>query len=325
MTFAPLPGLPFTGPNLLAPMEGVTEPCFRDLVLALHTPENLGGAYTEFVRVVDRAYSIEFLQGHLGTERHPMPVGLQIMGADLDAVRETARRAVEAGAALVDLNFGCPSKGALRGCAGSSLLDRPRDLETLVRVAKQGVEDALPLTAKIRAGGDDDSRLEELCRAAENGGAQLITVHCRTRKEAYRDCEDWKRLERAVASVKVPICGNGGVWQHADLARLRRETGCALAMVGRAALADPWIFSGVRVDASRAARFLADYAERLTASGRNPTSVAGRLKQLLVTWIAGDLVGDDRPSWLREKDPEALVERVQQAAEGRLVNPASAC
>lgn len=325
MTFDPLPGLPFTGPNLLAPMEGVTEPCFRDLVLALHAPEDLGGAYTEFVRVVDRAYSIEHLRGHLGSERHPMPVGLQIMGADLAAVRETARRAVEAGAALVDLNFGCPSKGALRGCAGSSLLDRPRDLETLTRTAKEGVGDALPLTAKIRAGGDDDSRLEELCRAAENGGAQLITVHCRTRKEAYRDCEDWTRLERAVASVSVPICGNGGVWKHADLERLRRETGCAMAMVGRAALADPWIFSGVRVDASRAARFLADYAERLTASGRNPTSVAGRLKQLLVTWSAGGLVGEDRASWLREKDPQALVERVEQAAAGRLVDPAGAC
>ena len=325
MTFDPLPGLPFTGPNLLAPMEGVTEPCFRDLVLALHAPEDLGGAYTEFVRVVDRAYSIEHLRGHLGSERHPMPVGLQIMGADLAAVRETARRAVEAGAALVDLNFGCPSKGALRGCAGSSLLDRPRDLETLTRTAKEGVGDALPLTAKIRAGGDDDSRLEELCRAAENGGAQLITVHCRTRKEAYRDCEDWTRLERAVASVSVPICGNGGVWKHADLERLRRETGCAMAMVGRAALADPWIFLGVRVDASRAARFLADYAERLTASGRNPTSVAGRLKQLLVTWSAGGLVGEDRASWLREKDPQALVERVEQAAAGRLVDPAGAC
>lgn len=321
MSFTPLPGLPFTGPNLLAPMEGVTEPCFRDLVLALHTPEDLGGAYTEFVRVVDRAYSIERLQDHLGNERHPMPVGLQIMGADLAAVRETARRAVEAGAALVDLNFGCPSKGALRGCAGSSLLDRPRDLETLTRTAKEGVGDALPLTAKIRAGGDDDSRLEELCRAAENGGAQLITVHCRTRKEAYRDCEDWTRLERAVASVSVPICGNGGVWKHADLERLRRETGCALAMVGRAALADPWIFSGRRVDRARAARFLADYADRLTASGRNPTSVAGRLKQLLVTWTAGDLVGDDRPSWLRERDPEALVGRVRRAAEEPVASP----
>jgi tRNA-dihydrouridine synthase C len=321
VSFAPLPGLPFTGPNLLAPMEGVTEPCFRDLVLSLHTPDDLGGAYTEFVRVVDHAYTVEQLRAHLGTERHPMPVGLQIMGADLDAVRETARRAVEAGAALVDLNFGCPSKGALRGCAGSSLLDRPGDLETLVRVAKQGVGDALPLTAKIRAGGADDSRLEELCRAAENGGAQLITVHCRTRKEAYRDCEDWRRLERAVAAVDVPICGNGGVWRHADLERLRRETGCPLAMVGRAALADPWIFSGARVDAARAARFLRDYAARLTASGRNATSVAGRLKQLLVTWTAGGLVGEDRKSWLREQDPDVLLERVQRAARGLAERP----
>lgn len=302
-------------------MEGVTEPCFRDLVLSLAEPHELGGAYTEFVRVVDHAPTVDKLREHLGPEVHAMPVGLQIMGAHLDAVRETAHRAVEAGADLVDLNFGCPSKGALRGCAGASLLDRPADLETLVRTAREGVGDRLPLTAKIRAGGDDDRLLEDLCRAAENGGADLITVHCRTRLEAYRDCADWKRLERAVHAVEVPICGNGGVESHADLARLREATGCALAMVGRASLADPWIFSGRIVSRARAARFLADYADRLFATGRNTGTVAGRLKQLLVTWRAGGLVGDDRLSWIREQDPQRLVDRVREAA-GQLAHAA---
>ena len=100
--------LPFTAPALLAPMEGVTEPCFRDLVLERNPPECLGGAFTEFVRVVERPVSPKSLRAHLGPRRHAAPVGLQLMGSDVAAMAESARRAVEEGAPLIDLNFGCP-------------------------------------------------------------------------------------------------------------------------------------------------------------------------------------------------------------------------
>ncbi len=309
----PLPeGLPFTGPSLLAPMEGVTEPCYRDLVLSLHDPRELGGATTEFARVVDGPLPVRTLAEHLGPARHPMPVALQLMGSNLDALAETARRAYQAGADLVDLNFGCPSKGALRGCAGSALLDDPARLERVVRVVTDAVAPRR-VTAKIRAGGDDDRLLEDLARAAEQGGAALLTVHCRTRAEAYADSADWRRLERAVTAVAIPICGNGGVQEHGDLERMRRATGCALAMVGRAALGDPWIFSGRRVAAWEAADFLLEYAARLMVrGGARPAGAAGRVKQLLGHWTAGGLVGADRTSWLRETDPERLFARLWQ-------------
>src|SRR5215471_397058 len=99
--------LPFTAPNLLAPMEGVTEPCFRDLVLLRNGPESLGGAFTEFVRVVREPLPMRTLREHLGPRRFPAPVGVQLMGSDVAALAETARRAIAAGAPLVDLNFGC--------------------------------------------------------------------------------------------------------------------------------------------------------------------------------------------------------------------------
>lgn len=306
--------LPFTGPWLLAPMEGVTEPCFRDLVLARNDPGELGGAFTEFVRVVRAPVSAAALRRHLGPHRFPAPVGLQLMGADPGAVAATAARAVEAGAPLVDLNFGCPSKRALRGCAGSALLDDPAAVERLVRACADAAPE-IPVTAKIRAGGDDASRLEELCGAVEQGGARLLTVHCRTRAEAYCDEVDWTRLARAVEAVAIPVCGNGGVERHADLERMRRETGCAHVMVGRAALGDPWIFGGREVGRAEAARFLLDYAERLASDPAKPRrparEVAGRLKQLLRTWTAGGLVDGDRRSWLRESDPERMLGRLR--------------
>lgn len=317
--------LPFTGPYLLAPMEGVTEPSFRDLVLECNPPDRLGGAFTEFARVVDHPLSERVLAAHLGPNRYAAPVGLQLMGSDLAQLSETARRAFAAGAPLVDLNFGCPSKGALRGCAGSALLDDPPRVRAVVRVcaeaAERHAEEAglpapLPVTAKIRAGGDDDRLLEDLAGAAEAGGAALLTVHCRTRAEAYRDTADWGRLRRAVAAVSIPVCGNGGVSEHRDLARLIDETGCAFAMVGRAALGDPWIFSGRRVGAAEAAGFLLTYADRLRASGvaTRPKGVAGRLKQLLAHWTAGHLTGADRRAWLRIAEPEELMRRLRSAS-----------
>jgi tRNA-dihydrouridine synthase C len=305
--------LPFTAPALLAPMEGVTEPCFRDLVLARNPPEVLGGAFTEFARVVSVPLPRKTLRAHLGPWRHGQPVGLQLMGADVAAVAESARRAAELGAPLVDLNFGCPAKGALRGCAGSALLDEPHKVEELVAACVRVVA-RVPVTAKIRAGGVDDSRLEEIARAAEQGGASLLTVHCRTRVEAYRDTADWERLRRAVRVVSIPVCGNGGVARHTDLARLCAETGCSYAMVGRAALGDPWIFTGRAVERAEAAGFLLEYGERLRAHHEaSPRMVAGRIKQLLAHWTAGGLCAHERGAWLSAGEAELLA-RLERAA-----------
>src|SRR6185295_18554420 len=119
------------------------------------------------------------------------------------------------------------AKGAIADCSGSGMLRDPARLERTVRA----IADALPgfpVTAKIRAGFDDDSMLEDLARAVEAGGAALLTVHCRTRKEAYCEEVDWTRIRRAVESVSIPVCGNGGVRGQADLERMRDETGCAL-------------------------------------------------------------------------------------------------
>lgn len=295
-------------------MEGVTEPSFRDLVLARNSPATLGGACTEFVRVVDAPVPVKVMRRHLGTRRFAQPVALQLMGSDLAHLAASARNAAEAGAPVIDLNFGCPAKGALRGCAGSAALRNPRQLERTVAAVVQAVPDR-PVTGKIRAGFDDASRIEELARAVEAGGAWMLTMHCRTRAEAYCDEVDWSRLARAVAAVSIPVCGNGGVSSHSDLERLRRETGCAYAMVGRAALGDPWIFSDAQAGAADAARFLLDYADALFATGQpSPKGVAGRLKQLLVHWTAGGLCAPSREEWLHMKDPQELFDRLAAAA-----------
>jgi tRNA-dihydrouridine synthase C len=214
---------------------------------------------------------------------------------------------------LIDLNFGCPAKGAIADCSGSGMLRDPERLERTVRA----VVDALPgvcVTAKIRAGFNDDALLEELAADAQSGGAALLTVHCRTRREAYCEEVDWSRIARAVRAVSIPVCGNGSVVTHADLERMRRETGAAFAMVGRGALADPWVFSGHKATRAEAAEFLLEYAAILREQhGAKLSGCAARVKQLLRYWTAADLLGPDRRSWLQESDPALLFERLRTA------------
>lgn len=321
-------GLPFTAPWLLAPMEGVTDPAFRHVVLALHDAAALGGAFTEFVRVVDHPLPSSVLRRHIQPILGPaqdepdpdgaatIPVGVQLMGSDLAALGETARRAAALPVPVLDLNFGCPAKGALRSCAGSALLRDPPRLQALVEAVVRAVEGRVPVTAKIRAGYDDDRLLEDLARAAEAGGAAMLTVHARTRVEAYQPEVDWTRIARAVDAVSIPVCGNGGVLHHADLERMRSETSCEYVMVGQAALADPWIFSGASVTASRAARFLIDYADaQAQPTGAPIEARVKRIKQLIRTYRAGDLIDDRRrAAWLREQDAAALIGAIREIA-----------
>jgi len=314
--YRPADGLPFTAPWLLAPMEGVTAPSFRGLVLARHTAEQLGGAFTEFVRVVDRPVAPKEIAKHLGDERFPIPVGVQLMGRDEPGVEGSARNVADLGVPVVDLNFGCPARGALKGCAGAAALREPEGLRRVVAAAVRGVEGRIPVTAKIRAGFDHARDVEALARAAEDGGASMLTIHCRTRREGYQDEVDWTRIARAVDAIRIPVAGNGSARVHADLERMRRETGCAYVMVGRAALGDPWMFSGREVGRAEAARFLSEYGDTLLECGAPEKAAVGRIKQLIGHWTAGRLIASelDRDRWLRRTDHGAFLDDLRSIA-----------
>jgi tRNA-dihydrouridine synthase len=295
-------------------MEGVTDPAFRAVMLALHEPENLGGSTTEFVRVVDHAVPRHILTENLGPVVSPIPVGLQLMGNDSVALAATAARVSETNARFIDLNFGCPAKGTLRGCAGAALLKEPATIERIV-AAVRASSGSLPVSAKIRAGYEHARDVEQLARAVEAGGADGLTVHCRTRAEGYADAVDWSRIARAVSAVQIPVCGNGGVLAHADIARMRAETGCRYVMIGRAALANPWIFSGYNATRAEAFRFVRRYMqvmEERSAVARRHFS--GRVKQLISFLHPNFLAEDERAALLHEQDVEVLVAKIEAAA-----------
>ena len=276
----------FPNRMLLAPMEGVTDPDFRGLVLDLG---GAGGASTEFVRVSSHVVKRRVIADHLGPPRADVPVAVQLMAAGTDYLAETIAQAEAAGARWIDLNFGCPVKRVCGRGAGSALLDDP---ETLGRIVVAAVESTdLPVSAKVRLGVRDTSRFDEVLDAT--GAAAMLTVHARTRAESYAMPARWEWIAHAVERTRerhpgTLVIGNGAIDYADDAHRMQRETGCDGVMVGRAAIADPFLFNEAAGEAAvgreEAVRFAVAYLDALAGPRR-----FGRFKQLLRVYRAGGL------------------------------------
>jgi len=298
----------FPNRMLLAPMEGVTDRAFRSLVLDLG---GAGGASTEYVRLSSHAVRSRVIARELGDPREDVPVAVQLMAAGTDYLAETVAQAELAGATWIDLNFGCPVKRVFGRGAGSALLDQPELLGQIVAETVQATE--WPVSAKVRLGVRDASRLDEILDAAGENGARMITLHGRTRAESYAAPAHWDRIAHAADRVHsrfpgVVFVGNGGVESAEDVHRMQRETGCDAVMVGRAVVANPFLFNEARGEpaatAGQAARFALRYLERMIESAS-----FGRFKQLIRVYRAGGLFDgreSERASLLRSIDPEEV-------------------
>ncbi|MHC4939626.1 MAG: tRNA dihydrouridine synthase [Planctomycetota bacterium] len=306
----------FGNPMLLAPMEGVTDRLFRNFVLDLG---GAGGASTEFVRIGNHAVRTAKIAAELGPVRTDVPVAVQLMAAGTDYLPETIANAEAAGAEWIDLNFGCPVKRVFGRGAGSALLAEPESLNRITATASAST--ALPVSAKIRVGIEDDSRLDEILDAAGEGGAAMITLHARTRADSYEEPARWEWIAQAAARVHarfpgVPLVGNGGIEAAPDVAEMLRTTGCDAVMVGRAAIADPFLFNEAAGDPpptpEQAAEFAARYLDALLG-GKNVVRGFGRFKQMLRVYRAGGIFDANREQLLRERDPEVVREYLRMS------------
>lgn len=306
-----LPGGPtFPVRAVLAPMEGVTDRVFRRLVLGLG---HAGGATTEFLRISVAPVPVRVIRRELGPPER-VPVGVQLMAPGPEHVPASVANAERAGADWIDLNFGCPVKTVCGKGAGAALLDEPETIGRIVAVANDATR--RPVSAKIRAGTSDASRLDEVVDAAAEAGAAMVTLHARTRADSYAAPANWEWIARAAARLDrhgVPLIGNGGVETAEDAARMLNDTGCAAVMIGRAAIADPFLFGAIRggppATPNEARAFVLRYLDAMLASARRPTAALGRLKQLLRVYRAGDLFAGrehERQSLLRATDVDTF-------------------
>ncbi len=315
-----LAALPYPRPTLLAPMEGVTHPIYRNLVAELGAP---GCVCTEFVRITAQPIRPDALAREV-VRALGVPLSVQVMGRELERMQEAARVLSDNGTDAVDINMGCPTKNAAKGGVGAAMLKDPELLHSVVSTMRSAV--SCFLSAKIRAGFDDKSHVVELARVVEAAGADYIAVHPRTRKDRYSGVADWRIIAVLKENLRIPVIGNGDVWYAADALRMMRETGCDGVMIGRPAMRNPWIFRQVEElerglepfapDGDALVGFLAEVAKRYTPHfGRN---TLGRMKEL-VRWM-GRAVDDDKSfvkSALRQQTVEDLLDFCRRELAGR--------
>jgi nifR3 family TIM-barrel protein len=199
---------------------------------------------TEFVSSEGIFRRNERTREYLDFDEIERPIGVQLFGGDAAHMAEAAKQVIDWIAPdFVDLNFGCPVNKVVAKNGGSALL---KDCPTLSSVAAAVVRAIapLPVTAKIRIGWDADSiNAVRVARLLVDQGIAAITVHGRTRAQGYSGEADWNVIGEVAAAVPIPVIGNGDLVTPMDVARRRRETGIAGAMIGRAAMSAPWIFS----------------------------------------------------------------------------------
>jgi len=227
-------------PLYLAPMAGVSDKIFRQLCRE-YSADVLT---TEFVSAEGIFRRNERTREYLDFDEIERPIGVQLFGANAEHMAEAARQVIDwVRPDFVDLNFGCPVNKVVAKNGGSALL---KDCPTLANVAVAVVRAVapMPVTAKIRIGWDADSiNATRVARVLVDAGIAAITVHGRTRAQGYAGAADWNVIGEVATAVPVPVIGNGDLSSAADVAKRRRETGISGAMIGRAAMSAPWIFS----------------------------------------------------------------------------------
>jgi len=222
---------------LLAPMEGVTNFPFRFIC------KRLGAdiVYTEFISsdglIRDAVKSLRKLELH-DEER---PVGIQIFGGDVDVMVKAAKIAEEVHPDLIDINCGCWVRNIVACNAGAALL---KDLPQMERIASAVVKAVnLPVTLKTRLGWDENNiRIIEVAKMCEAVGIQALTIHCRTRTQAYNGVADWSWVAQVKEQVSIPVIANGDIDSPLDVKYVFDTTGCDAVMIGRGAISNPWIF-----------------------------------------------------------------------------------
>ena len=241
--FPPLKIGPITlsDPTILAPMEGITDRAFRGLIRSFG---GCGLTVTEFVSSegMMRKDRKAWKQAEIDPNEHP--VSIQIYGRTPEKMAEAAKMCEGFGADFIDLNLGCPSKQVTSGCSGSALMREPDLAQAIFKAVKAAI--SVPMTVKMRLGWDDSLlNADDIAYRAQEEGADLVTIHGRTRKQMYRGMADWKALRAVKEKLSIPLVVNGDILTVDHALQALEESKADGIMIGRGSMRDMWVFKRV--------------------------------------------------------------------------------
>jgi tRNA-dihydrouridine synthase B len=225
-------------PIFLAPMSGISDLPFRDLVQSF----GAGLVFSEMIASREMInHSAETLRMSTPHNRD-YPLAVQLAGCDAHVMAEAAKMNEDRGAAIIDINFGCPVKKIVKKYAGSALMQDEQLATSIMEAVVKAVN--IPVTMKTRLGWNAENlNAPSLCKRAEDVGIQMITIHGRTREQMYTGHADWAAIRKIRDAISLPLIANGDILNVSDAVQAMKQSGANGVMVGRGCQGQPWLIA----------------------------------------------------------------------------------